>query len=118
MHLGKQQKGNSNFFTKRMALDAINFCNVDTKNFIAADIGSGAGELTKLLSQRFKKVFMADVYAAHDMPINAEFVYADLNYKWGLLEKAVDFLFALEVIEHIENPRHFFREITRVLKPG
>ena len=30
----------------------------------------------------------------------------------------MDMAFAVEVIEHVENPRHFLREFTRIIKPG
>ena len=118
MNLGKQEKGSSNYFTKRMAIEAISLAQIKTEGLVAADIGAGVGELTSLLSPRFRKIYMADVFAATAIPENAEFVFADLNDKWGISNESIDFLFGLEVIEHIENPRHFFREVTRVLKKG
>ena len=45
-------------------------------------------------------------------------VQADLNSDWPIPTHYVDFGFALEVIEHVENPRHFFRQMKRITKPG
>jgi 2-polyprenyl-3-methyl-5-hydroxy-6-metoxy-1,4-benzoquinol methylase len=118
MEIGKQLKGGSNYFTKRMALEAIETASIDTSAMVAADIGAGAGELTKLIAGKFEKVLMADVYMAPERPKNAEFVHSDLNDKWSVADETVDFLFALEVLEHVENPRHFFREMRRIIKPN
>jgi len=43
---------------------------------------------------------------------------ANLNELWPLPSDAFDVAVALEVIEHLENPRHFFREIIRITKCG
>ena len=42
----------------------------------------------------------------------------DLNDEWPIENSEIDVLFALEVIEHVENPRLFMREVKRVLKNG
>ncbi len=43
----------------------------------------------------------------------------DLNvYPYPLEENSVDKVFAKHIIEHLEDPRAFLREIYRILKPG
>lgn len=84
----------------------------------AADIGAGAGNFTRRLATRFSTVYALDAYPPQDMPAKGVFRAADLNDPWPLEPASVDLLTALEVVEHLENPRHFFREIARVLRPG
>ena len=43
---------------------------------------------------------------------------SDLNEKWPIEDSEVDIVYALEVIEHVENSRHFMREIKRILREG
>jgi 2-polyprenyl-3-methyl-5-hydroxy-6-metoxy-1,4-benzoquinol methylase len=44
------------------------------------------------------------------------FRIVDLNSGWPYPTKFFDGVTAIEVIEHLENPRHFFREASRVAK--
>jgi len=46
------------------------------------------------------------------------FKVVDLNERWDYPDNYFDVIRACEVIEHLENPTHFFREVKRVLKPG
>ncbi|MFT3703613.1 MAG: class I SAM-dependent methyltransferase [Agriterribacter sp.] len=118
MQVGKQEKGSSNYFTKRMALDAIKATGVNASSIVAADIGSGEGQLSKILSSYFKEVFAVDAYQTPHIATNVKTIQSDLNLKWGLPNESIDFAFSLEVLEHLENPRHFFRELNRIIKPG
>lgn len=118
MQIGKQEKGSSNFFTKRMTLDAIALTGVNPSLTTAADIGAGEGELSTILSSYFENVLAVDVYETPHIAANVKNVKSDLNRTWDLADASIDFAFSLEVIEHLENPRHFFREIKRILKPG
>jgi 2-polyprenyl-3-methyl-5-hydroxy-6-metoxy-1,4-benzoquinol methylase len=114
MKVGIQENGSSNYFTKKMALSAINATGLLTNDLTAIDIGAGEGELTTILSPIFKDIIMLDVYKAQALSENTQFIYADLNKDWDIPRK-VNFAFSLEVIEHIENPRHFFRQVNSVL---
>lgn len=116
--LGKQEEGDSTVYTKRMAFKAIRSTGIDTAHLVAADIGAGSGKLGRQLLTIFQSVHFLDVFEPADLLGNASFVYTDLNLSWPLPDASVDFAFSLEVIEHIENPRHFFREATRILRPG
>ncbi|HEY2007471.1 MAG TPA: class I SAM-dependent methyltransferase [Rhizomicrobium sp.] len=49
----------------------------------------------------------------------AEFVQANLNEDFaGRFSELFDCVIASEIIEHLENPRHFLREINALLRPG
>jgi len=49
-----------------------------------------------------------------DLP---NFKIVDLNKRWDYPDESFHVIRACEVIEHLENPWHFFREAKRVLKP-
>jgi SAM-dependent methyltransferase len=51
-------------------------------------------------------------------PSDAEFYRADLDGALGLPDALADVVLAVEVIEHLENPRAFVRELTRLARPG
>ncbi len=81
------------------------------------DIGGGAGVFSRRLLDQFDRVQLLDFEAAAgDTRIQA--VHADLNQPWPSDARSYDALVCLEVIEHLENPRHVFREFSRLLRPG
>jgi 2-polyprenyl-3-methyl-5-hydroxy-6-metoxy-1,4-benzoquinol methylase len=115
--IGKQTEGQSSSTIKDMAMRA--FSSLGEKHFkTVADIGAGRGELTERLVPFAEKILMLDDYEEVNRPKNADFVKVDLNDFWALPDNSVDLAFSLEVIEHIENPRHFMREIKRIIKPN
>jgi len=117
MSIGIQDEGKSSGSVKNMALRA--FKDIQIENVMeVADIGAGRGELTQLLLPLVNKVTMVDFFNANLNHTKINFVQADLNQNWDIPNDTFDFVFSLEVIEHIENPRHFIREIARVLKNG
>lgn len=116
--LGRQKDGSSPAYTKQMALAAKDAAIGSSVIPVALDIGAGAGELTRLLLPISRRVIMLDFYAPRTLPDGATFIQSDLNREWPLEDDSVDFAFAIEVIEHVENPRHFVREVSRVLRPG
>lgn len=117
MVVGKQKEGQSSSTIKDMAMRAL--LELGEKKYnVMADIGAGRGELTDRLVPYANKILMLDDYEEMNRPANADFVKADLNDFWNVPDNSVDFAFSLEVIEHIENPRHFIREIKRIMKPN
>ena len=85
------------------------------------DIGSGSGELIrKLKGLQCNIISSACDYTDSLMELKDQKVdVVDLNksrlpYKDGTF----DIVTATEVIEHLENPRSFLRDINRILKPG
>ncbi len=117
MVVGKQTEGQSSSTIKDMAMRAL--LELGEKKYnVMADIGAGRGELTERLVPHANTILMLDDYEEVNRPANTQFVKADLNDFWSVPDNSVDFVFSLEVIEHIENPRHFMREIKRIMKPN
>jgi len=83
------------------------------------DLGAGMGKTTTMISSVNKKVlgYALDLYPEH-FRANGRCRRGDLNRTIPFKDEYFDTIISLEVIEHIENPRHFFRECYRLLKPG
>jgi 2-polyprenyl-3-methyl-5-hydroxy-6-metoxy-1,4-benzoquinol methylase len=116
--LGVQKAGLSPSYTKRMALEAYEFAFRGRRCDAMADIGAGKGELSTMVAPLTTRLVMLDLHPPTDLPAGAEFVAVDLNFSWNVASGTIDFAFALECIEHVENPRHFMKEIARILRPG
>ncbi|MBN8836633.1 MAG: class I SAM-dependent methyltransferase [Sphingobacteriia bacterium] len=115
--IGIQKEGQSPDSIKRMALAAFKELNLPG-NLYVADIGAGKGELLHYIEEYCKEITLVDDF---DPQINSEkvnFIRANLNEDWNIKPGIFDFVFSLEVIEHIENPRYFIRQIKHILKPG
>jgi 2-polyprenyl-3-methyl-5-hydroxy-6-metoxy-1,4-benzoquinol methylase len=85
------------------------------------DFGAGQGEFTKRLlhNGQFKKIMAADLMERPaGLAPEIEWMKADLNYELPGLDEAFDVISAVEVIEHLENPRAVVRSWARMLKPG
>jgi len=115
--IGIQDEGQSSISIKKMALKIIAELNLP-KNIHVADIGAGRGDFSKLITSLFEDITMVDFYEQPIKDSRINFINANLNDDWQISENSFDLVFALEVIEHIENPRHFVREINRILKSG
>lgn len=92
----------------------------DTDTLKHLDIGSGTGELIKRL-QGVRATITSDAcdYTDSLMKLKGQKVdIVDLNHDvLPYDDDTYDIVTATEVIEHLENPRLFVREINRVLKP-
>jgi SAM-dependent methyltransferase len=85
------------------------------------DVGAGVGNFTKVLLERFgfARVVAVDyMEAPAELHQRCDWRRADLNEAIPLESQAIDIACAIEVIEHLENPRHFVRELHRILTPG
>ena len=120
MSVGVQENGWSPDYIKRMALRALAAAVGESRIPTAADIGGGRGDWARLLEGRAERVFLLDYSPPQkaELPERVIPLQTDLNTAWPLGDGSIDFAFALEVIEHVENPRHFFRELARVMAPG
>jgi 2-polyprenyl-3-methyl-5-hydroxy-6-metoxy-1,4-benzoquinol methylase len=81
------------------------------------DVGGGAGNFTRMWLRHVDRATVLDC-EERDLGPAIRSVACDLNHSWPLETASVDAAVSLEVIEHVENPRHFFREFARILKPG
>lgn len=84
------------------------------------DVGSGHGDLIKLLRERHELTSFAcdytdELIALSDVPVKV----VDLNVnKLPFVDASFDLVTCTEVIEHLEHYREAIREMYRVLKPG
>jgi 2-polyprenyl-3-methyl-5-hydroxy-6-metoxy-1,4-benzoquinol methylase len=84
-----------------------------------ADVGCGRGDLWQVLRGRFRSCVGLDAVRYDGLPDEVEYHAADLDSaRLPLADAAVDVAAAVEVIEHLENPRALVRELTRIVRPG
>lgn len=108
--------GHSDETTYRMAERLISLYNLGGE---VLDFGAGKGILTQRLiaGGRFKAITAVDILEPHCATRDVvKWVKADLNEKLGIGSEAFDVILAMEVIEHLENPRAVFREWHRLLR--
>jgi 2-polyprenyl-3-methyl-5-hydroxy-6-metoxy-1,4-benzoquinol methylase len=83
------------------------------------DVGCGVGNLWPFVRRRFSEYVGVDVVRYKDFPQDAAFSQSDFDSgSVSLADGSADVVAAVEVIEHIENPRSFMRELVRLVKPG
>ena len=86
---------------------------------VLLDVGCGRGEMWQHVSRCFASYIGADVVRHGGFPEGVEFHRIDLDAgRVPLPEASADVVAAVETIEHLENPRAFARELTRLAKPG
>ena len=83
------------------------------------DVGCGSGRLWHYVGQNVLRYVGIDAVKYDGFPDTAEFIQANLDHgPWPLAESAADVATAVEVIEHLENPRAFMRQLVSLTKPG
>lgn len=87
---------------------------------VLLDIAAGSGAMTlRLIDSGFNVIatdYVSENFRLHQ---SIPFFQADLNDRFSSgREVQFDGVVASEIIEHLENPRHFARECFKVLKPG
>jgi 2-polyprenyl-3-methyl-5-hydroxy-6-metoxy-1,4-benzoquinol methylase len=79
------------------------------------DLGGGAGYFARILTDYFEYIHLMD-FAPIIQSERIIYSSGDLNESLPYSDATFDAIVSLEVIEHLENPRHFVREIARILK--
>lgn len=85
---------------------------------VLLDAGCGTGDLWRAVSRRFTACTGMDAVRYPGLPADVTFLAANLDGPLPIEDASVDTAAAIEVIEHLENPRAFVRELVRVTKPG
>jgi SAM-dependent methyltransferase len=86
---------------------------------VLADIGCGQGRLWSVLRGMFADYVGVDAARYPEFPADRELFCADLDAApVPLPDATADVVAAVEVIEHLENPRRFVRELVRVARRG
>ncbi len=80
------------------------------------DVGCGQQRLVQELTGQFDRYIGVDVVAYGGL--SQPMIVADLESGLPLQSGSADVVAAVEVIEHLENPRGFVRELARVTRPG
>jgi 2-polyprenyl-3-methyl-5-hydroxy-6-metoxy-1,4-benzoquinol methylase len=84
-----------------------------------ADVGCGAGDLWRALAGSFTRCIAVDAVRYEGLPVDIDFRLADLDRTpLPIADASVDAAAAVEVIEHLDNPRAFVRELVRIVRPG
>jgi SAM-dependent methyltransferase len=88
-------------------------------NGTLADVGCGTGDLWRATNFRFSHCVGLDAVRYEGLPGDIEFQSVDLETgPLPIADQSVDAAAAVEVIEHLENPRGFCRELARITRPG
>jgi 2-polyprenyl-3-methyl-5-hydroxy-6-metoxy-1,4-benzoquinol methylase len=113
----RQSKGTSSDAIMQMVTRAL-----DTRKIAGGclvDVGCGAGNLYPHVRQRFDRYIGVDVVRYEGFPAQAEFCKLDLDSgQMPVADGSADVVAAIEVIEHLENPRDFMRKLARMVRPG
>lgn len=83
------------------------------------DAGAGSGALSLRLSRLGFRVVSVDIaknFKAKEFDNNLEFILCDLDMDVPFKNGTFDYVVSSEVIEHLENPWHFLRELSRIMK--
>ena len=83
------------------------------------EFGAGSGAMSLRLADLGYVVTASDLFAESFQPAQVPFVAADLNGEFAAQwPQGFDAVMALEIIEHLENPRAVLRQIRALLPAG
>jgi len=81
------------------------------------DIGCGQGELLNRLKEKFPESNFTGVdYSDFDFTKTFNFFTYDCNNDFDDSFETYDLVVSSEVIEHLENPRHYLRQVNKITK--
>lgn len=83
------------------------------------DLGCGSGALSRRLSDAGFKTTSCDI-GPESFHAAGDFIKIDLNGDFAreLSYREYDYIVALELIEHLENPLHFLRQLRQLSSPN
>ena len=115
------KEGRETYFVRRgIVVDHIekNIPKEDT----LLEVGCGHGTLAATLIEKgYTNMTLVDIddYREDFLKAQSEFASTDLSMeKLPLNDGSIDDVLAIAVLEHLENPFHFVREVSRVMKAG
>jgi SAM-dependent methyltransferase len=83
------------------------------------EFGAGSGAMSLRLADAGYAVTASDLFAESFKPEHIPFVETDLNGPFAARwPGGFDAVMALEIVEHLENPRHVLRQIRELLPRG
>lgn len=85
------------------------------------DFGSGKGELIRQIHSKIPQLRLTGIDLMErpaNIPAGIQWVGADLNQDFKLQTNEFDSISAIEIIEHLENPRQVFRQLYQHLRKG
>jgi 2-polyprenyl-3-methyl-5-hydroxy-6-metoxy-1,4-benzoquinol methylase len=86
---------------------------------LVVDVGCGVGRFRGFAADLIQDYIGIDVVRHPALPLDVRFACANLDCEPIPLGPAsADVVVAIETIEHLENPRAFVRELSRILKPS
>ncbi len=112
-----QSQGISNDAILQMVVGALDRRKISGNCVV--DVGCGAGNFYHYVRDRFSRYVGVDAVEYEGFPPQAEFCHLDLDGgRIPLPDDSADVVTAIEVIEHLENPRDFVRKLVRLVRPG
>nr|WP_268747056.1 class I SAM-dependent methyltransferase [Methylacidiphilum kamchatkense] len=82
------------------------------------DIGCGQCHFYSYIKKYIDKYVGVDIIRYDSVPNGITVICCDLNEDIIPIEEQADLVVSIETIEHLENPRSFFRNLVRLTKPG
>lgn len=114
----KYSFGIKSYADQRIHQKIISFLKLESTRGTILDIGAGTGALSQKLQEEGFEVTACDLNPDNFIPKNIVCKTANLNVAFPFQDASFDYVIAAEVIEHLENPWFFIRELYRITKPG